>query len=215
MTASREERSLRKSSKKCVKGESKTRLLEVLVKKKTGVREVEEFVRRERKTFMGGNNDRNSRICKYKEERKIVENIMRRKLRGNIKHCNQLRREKIMADKNLVKTLGGKTGEYRRVDKEIKKDCDELRRKLSMKNEKKIEWLSKKYGQNEVVEEDLLSAEEREKYGNCEIFMRNCKLDAEELREPEIVRGNNEIVEITNEEKKLLVWALSFVSEKT
>ena len=59
MTASREDRTLRKSSKKCVKGESKTRLLEALVKKKTGLREVEEFVRRERKTFMGGNNDRN------------------------------------------------------------------------------------------------------------------------------------------------------------
>ena len=54
MTASREERAYRRSSKKCTRGEIRSRLLEDLIKKKIGLREVEEFVKKERKTFMGG-----------------------------------------------------------------------------------------------------------------------------------------------------------------
>ena len=44
MAASKEERIFRSSNKKCVMGEAKYRLLQDLVKKKTGLREVEEFV---------------------------------------------------------------------------------------------------------------------------------------------------------------------------
>ena len=57
MTASREERTYRSSYKKCVRGETRTRLLEDLLKKKLGLREVEEFILRERKTFHKGGED--------------------------------------------------------------------------------------------------------------------------------------------------------------
>ena len=96
MTTSKEERAYRSSSKKCIKGEARSRLLEDLVKKKIGLHDVEEFVSRERKTFQGGGPESKiSKIKQYEEERLIVVKIMRRKLRENIKHCMKLRREKL------------------------------------------------------------------------------------------------------------------------
>ena len=77
MTASREERTYRSSYKKCIKGETRTRLLEDLTKKRLGLRDVEEFIIRERKTFHGGGEDNfHSRIRKYEEERSLVVKIM-------------------------------------------------------------------------------------------------------------------------------------------
>ena len=85
MAASREERAYRSLYKKCVKGESTNRLLEELIKKRIGLRDVEEFVRRETKTFKGGGIEEslNSKITKHKEEGDLVDNIMRRKLLRN------------------------------------------------------------------------------------------------------------------------------------
>ena len=70
MTASREERVYRRSCRKCTRGETVSRLFEDLIKKKIGVRQVEDFVRQERGTFKG-EDSYNSKIIKYKEERKI------------------------------------------------------------------------------------------------------------------------------------------------
>ena len=48
-----------------VMGEAKYRLLQDLVKKKTGLREVEEFVIRDRKTYqLGGGNNENFKFKK-------------------------------------------------------------------------------------------------------------------------------------------------------
>ena len=51
MVASREERIYRSSIKKCMRGEAKSRLLEDLMRKRLGLRSVEEFILKERKTF--------------------------------------------------------------------------------------------------------------------------------------------------------------------
>ena len=51
MTVSREERAYRTACKKCIKGESKTRLLEDLVRRRLGLREVEEFIKRDRRNY--------------------------------------------------------------------------------------------------------------------------------------------------------------------
>ena len=84
MTASREERTFRGYSKKCIRGEARQRLLENL-----GLREVEEFILRERKTDLRGEEKLsfNSKLRKYKDERFIVGNIMRKKLRENSNNC--------------------------------------------------------------------------------------------------------------------------------
>ena len=155
MTASVEERAYRRSSKKCVKGESKTRLLETLIKKNTGLRSTEEFVKKELITNKGGNYKGNTTLVDYKEGRKLVGNIMRRKLRGNIKNCIKLRKEKILAEEILKLKLGGKTREYKRIVMDTKKHNEEMKKQLVRKNEKKVEWLMKKYGMKYDICEEM------------------------------------------------------------
>ena len=59
MTASREERGYRKSAKRCTRGEARSRLIEDLIKKNIGLRDIEEFVKKERKTYLGNKNKTN------------------------------------------------------------------------------------------------------------------------------------------------------------
>ena len=119
MTASREEHDYRRAAKKCTRGEMKQRLINTLVKKNIGLQAVEEFIKRERAILGGGNKTLSSQISNYKEERKIVGKIMRRKLREIIKTCITLRRRKAIADDSLVKTLGKKSGEYQKITKKL------------------------------------------------------------------------------------------------
>ena len=88
------------------------------MKKKIGLREVEEFIIKERRTFHGGGkDDYTSKIRKYEEERKIVVNIMRRKLRENSKNCVRLRRDRLTAEVELRKLLGDKSRAVKKVMK--------------------------------------------------------------------------------------------------
>ena len=187
MTASREERAYRRSNKKCTRGEARSRLLEELIAKKTGLREVEEFVIKERKTFHEvGEEKCGSKIQKYKEERQIVVQIMRRKLKGNNQHCIKLRRERCINDKELMRSLGGKTRVYKGIVKDTKKNCNTLREELERRNVKKIEWLVKKYEMKYEMSVDM-TEDEREKYGMSRILNMECDVTAENLREPDIV----------------------------
>ena len=202
MVASREERSYRSSNKKCVRGEARDRLLEELIRKKTGLKDVEELIIRERKKNQGegGENTYNSKIRKYEEERKTVEFLMRKKLRENRRHCIRLRREKFVADRRLREHLGGKTRVYKQIVKDTRKNCEALREEIKNKNKNKIEWLEDKYGWKYDITDEL-TEHERDKYGGCEILSSTCSMRGEELRQPEIVLGKNEILSMSEEEK--------------
>ena len=158
MTASKEERDYRRASKKCMRGEMKQRLINTLVRRNTGLQAVEEFIRKERKILGGGNKTLTSKISNYKEERKIVRDIMRRKLREITKTCINLRRRKVIARESLSKTLGEKSGEYRRIVMETRKNNDEHREILAKKNEKKVK---KTYGDKAQVRDGGKSRDER------------------------------------------------------
>ena len=212
MTTSVEERAYRRSSKKRIKGESKTRLLETLIKKNTGLSSTEEFVKKELLQDKGGNTKGNTtkgNIVDYQESRKLVGNITRSKLRGNIKNCIVLRREKIAAEENLILKLGGKTRTYKRIVKETRKHNEEVKKKLSLKNEKKVQWLTKKYGMKYDITEDM-DEHEREYYGEAEIFSMECSMTAETLKEPEVVIGAGETIDVTEDEKKILALGPKF-----
>ena len=86
MAARGEDRTYRSSVKKCIRGEARSRLLEDLVRKRLGLRSVEEFIIKERKTFQEVKGEKFvSKNRKYEEERNIVVKLMRRKLRENLK----------------------------------------------------------------------------------------------------------------------------------
>ena len=216
MAASREERAYRNLYKKCVKGESTNRLLEELIKKRIGLKDVEEFVRREAKTHKGGGTEENfnSKITKHKEERGLVENIMRRKLLGNSKYCIKLRRDRNLAEKTLINILGGKNRVYHGIMKDVKKNGEKLKNVLKMKNAKKVKWLSEKYEVKIELLEDLTEYE-RMKYGSAEILDMKKSMKGDELREPEIVCGVGEELTLSQEEKLVLALGPKFCVRKT
>ena len=138
---------------------------------------------------------------------------MRRKLKGNNRLCINLRKEKFNNDKELVKSLGGKTREYKGIVKDTRRNCNILKEELRKKNAKKMAWLEKKYAQKYDMSVDM-TKDEREKYGMSEILSMECEITADKLREPEIVRGMGEILELTDDEKKVLALGPKFCVRK-
>ena len=136
-----------------------------------------------------------------------------KKMRENSNNCIRLRREKSKANSALVTVLGGKTGQYRRIIKETRNNGEKLREKLREKNVRKIEELEKKYGGKiEVFEE--LTEKENEEYGEAKLFQENCDMRGEVLREPEVVRGKDEVIMLSEEEKQVLALGPKFCVRK-
>ena len=214
MAARGEDRTYRSSIKKCIRGEARSRLLEDLVRKRLGLRSVEEFIIKERKTFQEVKGEKFvSKNRKYEEERNIVVKLMRRKLRENLKTCIRLRKERFKAEVALKKCYGERSRTCMMVMKDAKKNGDILRRELKEKNDKKIKWLSEKY-EVKYVEYDELTEDERGKYGRAEVFNMRTKLNGDELRAPEVVCGENEVIELSEEESMVLALGPKFCVRK-
>ena len=214
MTASREERTYRSSYKKCIKGETRTRLLEDLTKKRLGLRDVEEFIIRERKTFHGGGEDNfQSRIRKYEEERSLVVKIMSWKMRENSKFCIRLRKNRLTAEKALKETLGRNSRVFKKVKEDTKRHGENLRGELKEKNDKKVKWLEEKYGMRMNLMDEL-TEEEKSRYEGAEILKKKSEMRGEELRRPEVVKGVDEVITLTNEESDVLALGPKFCVRK-
>ena len=214
MTARREERAYRNSYKKCIRGEATNRLFEGLIRRKIGLRSVEEFILRDRKTFKevkGGNYT--SKIRKFEEERDLVVKIMRRKLRENTKFCIRLRRDRHIAEEELRKLLGGRTRTFKMVLRDTKKNGETFKKELREKNLRKEEWLTSKYGVK-YMEYEELTCDEVKKYGGAEIFNMMNEMKGETLRAPEVVNGEDEAVKITEEESMVLALGPKFCVRK-
>ena len=137
-------------------------------------------------------------------------NIMRMKLKANSRQCVKLRKEKIIKNKLLIDSLGGKTRQDWKIVKEVKKNGEDLRKKLSEKNQKKVNRLTEKYElKYEIVDE--LTKDEQEKYGMVEIFNNKVGLSKEKLREPEIV---GEGIVLSEEELNVLALGPKFCVRK-
>ena len=182
MAARREERAYRNSYKKCIRGEATNRLLEGLIRRKIGLRSVEEFILRERKTFKEVKGETfSSKTRKYEDERDLVVKIMRRKLRENIRLCIRLRRDKHSAEEELRRLLGGRTRNFKMVVRDTKKNGENFKKELREKNMRKEEWLVSKYGVK-YIEYEELTEDEMRKYGKTEIFNMKTEMRGEKLR---------------------------------
>ena len=181
---------------------------------KIGLKDIEEFIKRDRNSSKGGGEETfRSKIKKYEEERVIVVNLMRKKLRESSKNCILLRKQRQSAEKTLIEHLGGRNRIFRGIVKDVKKNGEKLKMVLMKKNVKKCKWLQDKYGMRyEGMEE--ISNEEYKKYGEAELFKYNCELKGENLREPEIVVGEGETLELNEDEKSLLALGPKFCVRK-
>ena len=59
-----------------------------------------------------------------------------------------------------------------------------------------------------------MTNEEYNKYGMAEIFSMECSIKAEKLREPVIMCGEGEILEISEDEKRVLALGPKFCVRK-
>ena len=86
-----EDRELRNTAKKCTEREMRVKLIEELVKKKLGFKEVEDFVLKERGKLRTGEG-----ISKvnHRKHREIVKKLMEEKLRDSKRESIRLRKEK-------------------------------------------------------------------------------------------------------------------------
>ena len=96
---------------------------------------------------------------------------------------------------------------------ETRRHGEELRREIGKKNDRKIKWLEDKYGMGPELIDDL-SEEEREKYGCAEVFDKKTKMRGVELREPEVVKSVNEVLDLTEDEKRVLALGPKFCVRK-
>ena len=98
-----EDRELRDAAKKCVEGEMRVVLIEELLKKGLGFKEIEDFVSRERKKLRAGDEIKGK--MSYSKHRDIVKKLMLEKLRDGKRDCIRLRREKCAWLKKLKERL--------------------------------------------------------------------------------------------------------------
>ena len=137
MTAG-EDRELRDAAKKCIEGEFRVKLLEKLLEKGIGLREIEEFVAHE-----GGkrrvNMEKTNKVS-YGRQRAIVQKMMKDKLMDCRKDCINLRRDKTDCLKRLENRLGQKSDKVEKIKTEIKAHGLKLRGKLTRKNDKKVNF---------------------------------------------------------------------------
>ena len=138
-----EDRELRNAAQKCIEGEMRVMLLEGLLKKGLGLKEIEDFVSRERGKLRRGGGMKN---VTYRKHREIVKKLMGEKLRDSKGECTRLRREKTACLKRLEGSLKGNKREVERIKKDVKNHVQKVKNKLKTKYEKKIKNLEDKYG---------------------------------------------------------------------
>ena len=209
--SNREERMFRNSSKKCLRGETQFQLLKELSEMKIGLREVEEYIAAEGLRSRRGLREMNftSKVKNYKKEREIVGMIMRKKMRDCGKKCIELRKLKTQARNEMENSLGGKTRRYWRVLRETRKYSDTLREEIRRKNMRKIKFLSEKYGMRTGIL-DGMTEDEVEEFGQAEVFEEECEMVGDNLKEPEVVRGEGEELNLSEEERRVLALGPKF-----
>ena len=207
----REVRTLRSLNKKCVAAEARSRLLEKLLSKGVGLKEMEEFILREERKKMGnrdkegkgkGNNESNKKGFQWSRE--IVKKILKDKLKDNNLKCIQLRRDRRKSMGTVQGLLGKASETWSKLMTSIRRNGEKQKQKLTMKNDEKIERLVKKYKKVNNQGGNILTEEEEEKYGNARIFEEACKMMAEKEEGPVIVCEEGKILEISEEETSAL-----------
>ena len=194
MAAQSDERILRNIWKKCTEVEERTKFLESLIGKGVGLKEVEEFViSQEAKLKVGGS---------WKSRREIVNLSMKEKAFDNKKLGEKMRKKRAVARSKLELSVGTNSRTIRRIVKDIGLNMDRLRVQIRKENEKTINFLVNKYGKRKSGLEDW--PDEVKKYESAKIFMEKCAIAAEAMKGPVIVAGDDELINLDDDETEFL-----------
>ena len=95
----KEERVFRSTSKKCTLAEARNKLFLSLISQKTGVKEMEDYVRKEIDKCKGGIQ------FSYVKSRKIVVLLMKEKYRDNVREGVKLRNERDLVLEWIISSM--------------------------------------------------------------------------------------------------------------
>ena len=195
--AAQEERILRNVWTKCTEVEARGYLLEGLLAKGVGTREVMEYVKmQEKKLKLGG-------VFKDKNRIELIKISMKEKVSDNNQFGINIRKRRAFLRRKFEVSVGAKSRTYRRIIKDIRMHCENLRNRLKSENEKTISFLVRKYGKtNDAFVQKC--PDEIKRYASAKVFMDNCDLVAEALKGPVIVVGDDEALIIDEYEKDVL-----------
>ena len=200
----KDEREYRTCCKKTATAEARNELLGDLIKKDVGLKELEEFVEKERGKLKG-------KAKGISVAREMVRKLMKEKLRDNIKLVSKLRKRRDRLRAKLELTWGKNSKKLRNLVKDVKSSTGPLRQGLRKKNIKKVRYLVCKYGNADKYEvRASMTKDEIKEYGMAKVFTNKCKLAAEAMKGPVVVCREGEEIELSEGEKKVLMLGPKF-----
>ena len=158
-----------------------------------GLKEEEDFVRREEKKFKGG-------WSKYKEKERILGLTMGAKVRDNAIYGEQLRKLRFKMIKKVEEILGQNSRPCRGVLKSIRESAEFIRKRARDRFKRKEQFLSNKYGNKK---EPRLAELDQSRFSEAKIFKEDCRMIPDKKTEPVIVGGPDRI-KLSRDEKNLL-----------
>ena len=119
------------------------------------------------------------------------------KQRDNLLHGEKLRRRRNWLRSRLETTLGQRSTIYRNLITDVKSFTDQHRKKLRLKYKRKVEHLVSKF---KVEMYDNVDMELKKKMGYPSIWEGPGKIIGEEVKDPVVVEGEGEKINLNEEE---------------
>ena len=196
MTA-KEVREYRNVCKKLADVEERSKLLENLMKNRVCLASEECFVLKTAAKFRSLGSKKGV-ISKQREE--LVLLSLKYKIKDNNLFGVKLRRRRTWLRGRLEEGLGKKSKEYREITKDVREYTTMLKKKLRVKNMRKVENLVKKYVRKD--NNQYMDKEMKDLVGTPRIFCE--EMVGEDIRDPVIVEGEGETINLSPEEYEVL-----------
>ena len=181
-----------------VENEERSQFFRRMIARKIGCKEEEDFMNREEVKLKGGGN--------FKKNRKVVDLIMREKLRDNLKLGEKIRKQRSRLITSIKNTLGPNSRPSRGIMRSMNDTASTTRQKSRIKFRKKEKFLATKYGNQEEFDTMAgLSEVDRKKYGKARIFQEPCNITPIAGTDPAVVDDDENEVKLSKDEKSLLV----------
>ena len=183
--------------KECAISEARIKLIAELKNKKLGFNEIEQFGLGLRYSL------KSKKMAENKE--KPIENVtqaaMRLKLRDEIHHNQEMKKEKNRERMKLTRIHHQQTETYKRTMKYLKQEAEKERREQTQKYRNKIDHLEKRYREREEDDEDTGIPPGMEEMRHLSVFSAEKyeRLEKKETRVHDI--GD---IELTKEEEMIL-----------
>ena len=183
--------------KECAISEARIKLIADLKMRKLGFNEIEQF-------GLGIKYSLKSKKLAEKNDKPIesvIQAAMKIKLRDEIHHNQEMKREKNTERRKLAKKHHQQTETYKKTMRYLKQEAEKERREHTLKYRKKADHLEKRYREKEKDEEETEMPPGMEEMRHLSVFSEE-KYNRIERKETKVHRIGD--IELTKEEEILL-----------